>query len=353
MLQAFKREPAAYLAFSDRLYTAKMHLYDSFVARYNPEQEARNWAKTLLISGYFGSMNWYPSAYRMNNPGKRFELPESYYYGFLADKIFNPDSVLYSASAIRSYITSYQFHVSNVMQEKIRQNFTPEQFKSNPFLFDSVMFKIAVDTLGKGLLLEAYLTHEMNGYLESMDLKAFEHFKEFAEKNIHHTFLKAPLLEGYENLKRIKNKPPVKYEKKLETIGSFFIEGLADKHREKNIYIDIWATWCSPCRDEFQYSEKLHEKYSDKIEFIYICIDSREEAYKNALKKFNLKGTHYFLDFEQSKELRKQIQANGVPYYILMDDLGKVVGKGFEFRPSESITQKTIEKLINQSESTL
>lgn len=345
--KAYDREPAEYLAFSDSMYTVKMHLYDSFVSRYNPGQEAKNWAKTFLTNGYLGRMNWYPSAYRMNNPGKKLKLPESY-YGFLTDKGFKPDSVLYSASAIGNYIQSYQLHLGKVAQERTKTDFSPQELKSNPFLFDSVMFKVAMDTLGQGLLLETYLTRQMNGYLESMDLKGFEHFKGFAEQNIHHTFLKEPLFTAYEDLKNIKNKPPVKYEKKLEAIGSFFIEGLTDKHRGKITYIDIWATWCGPCRDEFKYSAELHEKYSADVEFIYICIDSYEEAYKNALKKYQLKGTHYFLDFEQSKALRKQINANGVPYYILIDDLGKVVGRGFEYRPSEKITQTTIEGLVKE-----
>ena len=41
--------------------------------------------------------------------------------------------------------------------------------------------------------------------------------------------------------------------------------------RGKYVYIDVWATWCGPCRGEIPYLQKVEEKYKGKnIEFVSI-----------------------------------------------------------------------------------
>ena len=49
----------------------------------------------------------------------------------------------------------------------------------------------------------------------------------------------------------------------------------------KYVYLDIWATWCGPCRAEIPFLKKVEEKYhGKKIEFVSISIDEMKDHQK-------------------------------------------------------------------------
>ena len=62
----------------------------------------------------------------------------------------------------------------------------------------------------------------------------------------------------------------------VETIdgGSFTLsEALKDKDL---VLINLWATWCGPCRMEFPYMQQAYEQYSDRIAIIALSVEPED-----------------------------------------------------------------------------
>ncbi len=108
----------------------------------------------------------------------------------------------------------------------------------------------------------------------------------------------------------------------------------------KKVYVDVWATWCSPCKDEFKHKSELKKLLAEKdIQLLYISIDKeeRDTQWKNMIKYYNLEGYHIRASKGLDEDLRKLFDRNGnimIPWYILIDENGNIIKKRAS-RPSE------------------
>ncbi len=94
----------------------------------------------------------------------------------------------------------------------------------------------------------------------------------------------------------------------------------------KYVYIDVWASWCGPCKHEIPYFNQLKEEYKTKnIEFISISIDNTKEPWKRVLTDWNLSGNQFFADGAWNSVLAKSYQLKGLPQFILIDPEGQIV----------------------------
>jgi thiol-disulfide isomerase/thioredoxin len=134
------------------------------------------------------------------------------------------------------------------------------------------------------------------------------------------------------------------YQKKVSETGTNekikFIENYQDintledclsRFKNKKVYVDMWATWCAPCRLEFAKAEKLREILSsNNIEMLYISIDEDrdEKNWKDLIKYFKLEGYHIRANSKLCKDLKKiQNSENGlyVPWHIMFDEKGNKI----------------------------
>lgn len=99
----------------------------------------------------------------------------------------------------------------------------------------------------------------------------------------------------------------------------------------KKLYIDVWATWCGPCKAEFAHKEGLKNLLAQKgYDILYISIDepNRDEAWKGMIKFYKLEGNHLRTNRDLNTDLRRIFDQDGaisIPWYLIVNEEGKIV----------------------------
>ena len=111
------------------------------------------------------------------------------------------------------------------------------------------------------------------------------------------------------------------------SINSF--DELIGKFQGKKLYIDIWATWCGPCKDEFKHNEKLRKLLEEEgYELLYISIDDDKRArnWEQMIFAYDLEGSH----IRAGEQLHKQLfeiygsQRLSIPWYMIVNENGEI-----------------------------
>lgn len=111
----------------------------------------------------------------------------------------------------------------------------------------------------------------------------------------------------------------------------------------KYVYIDVWATWCGPCRGEIPVLQMLEHQYAGKnIHFVSISCDQDKSAWEKMVKEDKLGGIQ--LHFGGDEEFMDTFMITGIPRFILLDREGKILNANMT-RPSNSATAKTFDAL--------
>ena len=155
-------------------------------------------------------------------------------------------------------------------------------------------------------------------------------------------------LKQYYNQKLVANKmnntPSLTFDYENHKGGKTKLEDL----RGKYVYIDVWATWCGPCRQEIPFLKKVEEKYHGKnIEFVSISVDvdKDHEKWKTFVTEKELGGIQLFADKNWNSEFMKSYGINSIPRFILIDPKGNIVKADAE-RPSSPKLQEELDKLL-------
>ncbi len=116
-------------------------------------------------------------------------------------------------------------------------------------------------------------------------------------------------------------------------------------HKGKVVLVDLWNTWCMPCRGAIKATEPLKdsELSSDDIVWIYIADDSSPIGkYMEMIPE--IRGLHYRLNDHQKSFIRERFNVDGIPFYILVDRSGKTVAHP-DFRDHSKLKEGLINAL--------
>lgn len=117
----------------------------------------------------------------------------------------------------------------------------------------------------------------------------------------------------------------------------------------KYLFVDFWATWCAPCREEIPYMARLQEHFANdaRIALISISVDANVKTWKDFLLKDKPTWAQYVVDAENNGILDKEYRIFGIPHFMLLDPEGRFVSYAFT-RPSDPRCAELIEQAMNQ-----
>ncbi|OXB01428.1 thioredoxin [Flavobacterium oncorhynchi] len=214
-------------------------------------------------------------------------------------------------------------------QQALRNEKLEGAFSKEPAEFTTILEakkKTDFESLEKGNFDPEFVT-AMKSNLERFNQFAVENYERAAKAN------------------KMNGKPSPEFDYDNYKGGKTKLSDLKGKY----VYIDLWATWCAPCRAEIPYLQKIEEKYHGKnIEFVSISIDKAKdnEKWKKFVADKNLGGVQLFADKDWESEFVVNYGVMGIPRFILIDPKGNIVSSDAE-RPSSPELQKQLDSLLN------
>ncbi|MFT3825957.1 MAG: TlpA disulfide reductase family protein [Chitinophagaceae bacterium] len=213
--------------------------------------------------------------------------------------------------------------------------------KSNEYLL--VMYKRYADNLPEpareyalARFLKTFLT--MKKYEPEL-VQLFEDFNKSYPASSYTSFFREPIQE----IVAFHEKAGKDFTAEQKVVNNYLsvasLDELGAMFKGKTVFVDIWATWCSPCKEEFKHNDGLKKFLKqNNAEVLYLSIDDeyRDQQWKDMIKFYNLSGTHIRVSDSLKKELIDVIWKNkqvSIPRYLIIKD-GKLVETNAK-RPSD------------------
>lgn len=129
------------------------------------------------------------------------------------------------------------------------------------------------------------------------------------------------------------------------------LKDVTDLYKGKVIFMDIWATWCGPCRSSFAHIKPLQEytRQHDDVVLLYLSLDKTEddEKWRKMAAHYDLAGEHVRIQEAFKNEIYETFGGKRVslviPRYVIFDKNG-------EIRFSSAASPEDMDKLTAQLE---
>jgi len=159
--------------------------------------------------------------------------------------------------------------------------------------------------------------------------------------------------EKYDRIKNLKKGSPSPSFNYPDTSGkNISLESL----KGKLVYVDVWATWCGPCRAQIPFLKQLEEKYREEdIAFVSLSIDQLKNIskWKDMIVDKELEGIQIIADKAWRSKFVTDYVIEGIPRFILIDKDGNLMDpmapRPAVYKEGELKLNEEIQKIFNEN----
>ena len=111
--------------------------------------------------------------------------------------------------------------------------------------------------------------------------------------------------------------------------GEALLKKILEPYKGKFVLLDIWGTWCGPCKEALSHSTEEYARLKDyDIQYLYLANKSPQTAWENVIKEYNVSGpnvAHYNLPEEQQAAIERHLNVHAWPTYKLFNRDGELL----------------------------
>ena len=153
------------------------------------------------------------------------------------------------------------------------------------------------------------LSEEEMDAVQSLDEPLLKEYLAYLDEN-----LRATLADMPESVRTVPDVP-----------ADEVLDAILANYAGKPVMVDIWATWCAPCRAGHKMLEPMKaDKYKD-VTFVYLTNPSSPKSQWMRMIP-EITGEHYYLSNEQMEAVMAGLNSNAVPTYLMVSRDGKKTG---------------------------
>ncbi len=305
----YSLDEAAYKAKVEEIKASNQKLLDEII---DADEDFKKYIAEDLKYKALGSLNSYESAHAYFSKNKDFKVSE----GFIPEEL---KSITYDNAENYKMSKSYKdLAMGNALDSAFEgigddlNGVTVEHLKS---LEDIKIPALKNDVIN---YLSSFIVSPGNPNMDAL-------YNYFTTASTDDKF-KEDLAKTYDKVKNlVKGKPsPVFVNYENHKGGTMSLTDLKGKY----VYVDVWATWCGPCKREIPFLKEVEAKYHGKnIEFVSTSIDrlADHDAWVAMVNDKELGGIQLMADNDWKSQFVQDYNIQGIPRFILIDPDGNIV----------------------------
>ena len=112
---------------------------------------------------------------------------------------------------------------------------------------------------------------------------------------------------------------------KLEQVDGVSVDfaAILEKHSGKPLFIDVWASWCRDCIEGLPKLKAFQADHQEMV-YVFLSLDKTVKAWKKGVKRYEIKGDHYFMSSGRKGPLGSFLDLDWIPRFLIVNPDGKI-----------------------------